>query len=280
MSAAVAAGTTARPRPPGGALAACNPLALLAAVLPLILAVMLTRELAAPLMLLVLALAAIAFGARVPRAWRIPVFLGPPLVVLTVSVFYGLSIDPGRVADTPALITVGGWSYRLGALLTGVALGLRLAAALALAAIPGVAASPERIVRAAVQWLRVPYRIGYVGLVAMRFVPTFGDELATITAAHRVRGEAGGRGPFGWAARRIDRVVPLIAGALRRADRAALAMDARAFGAHRTRTERHPEPLRARDAVFVVTAWTVGAAVLVWAQPLLALPLPTVDKWT
>jgi hypothetical protein len=36
--------------------------------------------------------------------------------------------------------------------------------------------------------------------------------------------------------------VPLLAGAIRHAERVALAMDARAFGAHPDRTERHLVP--------------------------------------
>ena len=46
-----------------------------------------------------------------------------------------------------------------------------------------------------VQNLRVPYRIGYTALAALRFVPRFGHELEVIRAAHRVRGTDARRGP-------------------------------------------------------------------------------------
>ena len=106
--------------------------------------------------------------------------------------------------------------------------------------------------RASVQQLRVPYRIGYTALAAFRFVPRFGHELEVIRQAHRVRGAHGGRGPFAAIARWFGYVVPLLAGAIRHAERVALAMDARAFGAYPDRTERHIVPFRARDVVFIV----------------------------
>jgi energy-coupling factor transport system permease protein len=117
-------------------------------------------------------------------------------------------------------------------------------------------------VRATVQQLRVPYRIGYTALAAFRFVPRFGHELDVIRQAHRVRGSHGGRGPFAAVARWFGYVVPLLAGAIRHAERVALAMDARAFGAHPDRTERHLVPFRVRDTVFIVLFWTVSAALL------------------
>ena len=82
-------------------------------------------------------------------------------------------------------------------------------------------------------------------------------------AAHRVRGMAGGRGPLAGARRHLGYVVPLLAGAIRHAERVALAMDSRAFGAHRTRTERHRIPFRVRDGVFIALFWAATAAIFV-----------------
>lgn len=57
--------------------------------------------------------------------------------------------------------------------------------------------------------------------------------------------------------------MPLLAGAIRHAERVALAMDARAFGAHPDRTERHLVPWRVRDTVFVAVFWIVSAGILI-----------------
>ena len=119
------------------------------------------------------------------------------------------------------------------------------------------------MVRASVQQLRVPYRIGYTALAAFRFVPRFGHELEVIRQAHRVRGAHGGRGPFSAIGRWFGYVVPLMAGAIRHAERVALAMDARAFGAYPDRTERHLVPFRARDVVFIALFLAASAAIFV-----------------
>ena len=186
-----------------------------------------------------------------------------PVGVLVLSAAMALWTDPTQVARTPTLLTIGGWTLHAGAVEVGLATGLRLAAILALALIPGLTSTGPELVRAGVQQLRVPYRIGYAALAAYRFVPRFGDELQTIRAAHRVRGTHGGRGPFARIARGWGYIVPLLAGAIRHAERVALAMDSRAFGAYPTRTERHESPFRARDVAFPILMFLASAAIAV-----------------
>jgi len=282
MSAAVPMGEifARRDHGPWRFLHRLNPLALLAAVLPAMIALVVIRELSAPLAFMVLALACIALGAHVSPRWRALVFVGPPALSVIIATSFGLWIDPSLVADTPVLLRVGDWEYRLGAWLAGLGTGIRFGAILALALVPGLAASGPDTVRAMVQVLRVPYRIGYTALATFRFVPRFASDLATIRAAHRVRGMAGGRGPLAGLRRWLGYIVPLLAGALRHAERVALAMESRAFGAYPTRTERIRVPWRRRDWVAIAVAWALTAAVLGTAQQLLGLPVPTIDKWS
>ena len=143
----------------------------------------------------------------------------------------------------------------------------RIAAIVSLALIVGLSTTGPDLVRAGVQQLRVPYRIGYTALAAFRFVPRFGYELEIIRQAHRVRGSHGGRGPIAAVHRWAGYIVPLLAGAIRHAERVALAMDARAFGAYPDRTERHLVPFRARDIVFVLAFLAVSAAVFATTSP-------------
>ena len=162
---------------------------------------------------------------------------------------------------------LGSWTLYGGALVVGFATGLRIAAIVALALIAGLSTTGPDLVRSTVQQLRVPYRIGYTALAAFRFVPRFGHELEVIRQAHRVRGAHGGRGPFAAIARWSGYIVPLLAGAIRHAERVALAMDARAFGAYPDRTERHIVPFRARDVVFIVLFVAASAAILIVLFP-------------
>lgn len=248
-------------------LYALNPLAKVAAVAPAMLALIFVRDLATPAVFLALALLTLMVGARM-TARTVGLLCGAlPLGILAVGIGFSLWVDAELVADTPAVVQLGDWTLREGALVIGFATALRLGAIVALALIGGLTTTGPDLVRAGVQQLRVPYRVGYTALAAFRFVPRFGHELSVIRAAHRVRGHHGGSGPFARVARAWGYIVPLLAGAIRHAERVALAMDSRAFGAHPTRTERHLVPFCVRDTVFIVVGIAASAAILVLLHP-------------
>lgn len=251
----------AAPAPAIRFLYGLNPLAKFLAPLPAMLVLVFVRDVATPLAFVVLAYAVVLVGVRFSARLAGILFLGVPAAVLAIGLGFSLWTDAARVDESAVAWQIGGWTMYTGALLIGFATALRLAAILSLALIAGLSTTGPDLVRAMVQQLRVPYRIGYTALAAFRFVPRFGHELDVIRQAHRVRGAHGGRGPFSAIARWTGYVVPLLAGAIRHAERVALAMDARAFGAHPDRTERHLVPWRVRDTVFVVALWVVSAAV-------------------
>lgn len=244
-----------------------NPLAKFGAVVPAMGLLAFTRDLLTPAILLAVAYAVIVTGARLTRRTIGVLLLGVPLGIAVLSVGFGVWVDTDQVAGTAAVLRIGDWTLHAGALLSGLATALRLAAILTLALIGGLTTAGPDLVRAAVQQLRVPYRIGYTALAAYRFVPRFGYELSIIRAAHRVRGQGGGRGPIARLARGWGYIVPLLASGIRHAERVALSMDARAFGAYPTRTERHVVPWRARDTIFSAAVLLASAVVFTLTFP-------------
>lgn len=238
-----------------------NPLSKVAALAPAMVMLIFVRDLATPASFIVLAYAVILVGARLTLRTAALLFVAVPVGVAAIGFGFSLWVDAAGVDDTIPLLQIGGWTLFAGALQIGFATALRLAAILALALVGGLTTTGPDLVRASIQQLRVPYRIGYTALAAYRFVPRFGHELSVIRAAHRVRGHHGGRDPFTRLVRGWGYIVPLLAGAIRHAERVALAMDARAFGAYSTRTERHLVPFRARDVVFIIVALVASAAI-------------------
>jgi energy-coupling factor transport system permease protein len=238
-----------------------NPLAKLAAPLPAMALLVFVRDAATPAVFLALAYVVLLVGVSFTRRLAAILFLALPLSALVIGFGFAVWTDASRVVQSVVVWQIGGWTMFGGALEVGFATGLRLAAIVGLTLIAGLSTTGPDLVRASVQQLRVPYRIGYTALAAVRFVPRFGHELDVIRQAHRVRGAHGGRGPFAAIARWFGYVVPLMAGAIRHAERVALAMDARAFGAHPDRTERYLVPWRVRDTVFVLAFWLASAAV-------------------
>lgn len=257
----------AETRASGRFLAALNPLAKIAAPLPAILVLVFVRDLGTPLAFLALSYLLLLLGAPLTRGLALLLTVAIPVAVVALGLGMSLWTDPQLVDDTAPLVSLGAWTWYSGAVWMGLATGLRLGAIVSLALLAGVATTGPDLVRSLVQQLRVPYRIGYTALAAFRFVPRFGHELDVIRQAHRVRGSHGGRGPFAAVARWWGYVVPLLAGAIRHAERVALAMDSRAFGAHPDRTERHLVPWRARDTVFAVLFWLVSAGILIVCSP-------------
>lgn len=253
---------TAHPEPGRGYLHGLNPLTKIAAVIPAMIVVILSRDIVTPLAVLVLALAVVLSGARLPGRTIAVLLVALPVAVVIGSIGFGAWTDPARVDRSVLLLRIGEYRLFLGSLVAGLTASLRLAALLVLALIAGLTTSGPDFVRSSVQYLRVPYRIGYTALAAFRFIPRFRHDLDLIRQAHRVRGAGGRRGPVAAIGRFAGAVIPLLAGAIRHAERVALAMDARAFGAHPERTERHVVPLRYRDGVFAVLFLCATAAIV------------------
>lgn len=262
------------PVPPARFLHALNPIAKLVAPLPAMILIVFTRDHATPLAFVVLALVLLLVGARLRAAVVAALVVGTVVGVAVLGATFGVWVDPSRVDDTTAaasvaLMQVGDWRFTLAAYLIGLATALRVAAIVLLSLIAGLTTTGPELVRALVQNLRVPYRVGYTALAALRFVPRFRHELDVIRAAHRVRGIDTGRGPVDAVRRFISYSIPLLASAIRHAERVALAMEARAFGAHDTRTERILSRWQLRDTVFVAAFWLATVAI-VWAGLLAA----------
>jgi energy-coupling factor transporter transmembrane protein EcfT len=207
-----------------------------------------TRETAAPLLVgalagalvagrletavlcaLVAIVLAVVCGARAPSAgwWR--------AIAIGAGVAWALNLylTPGAPLAGPRVLgrapTVEG--ARLGALLLTRMTGA-FAAVLALAAVwPG-----ERAADALAGALRPLARLGVpvaetrmmLGL-AVRFAPLVRDETARIARVQRLRSGREPRGPLEWLTRVRSVVVPALTASLERADRVALALEARHY---------------------------------------------------
>jgi energy-coupling factor transport system permease protein len=213
-----------------------------------------------------------------------------PLMVLGATLLAGLTL--GRVAPAsyaralaPLVLVALGfvWSNALFAaapdgagvwwrwgplraswpgLLFGLAIAVRGLAIGALSITLILTTDPTDLVVSLIQHGRLPFRIGYPLLAGFRFLSYFAQEYEQVRLAQRVRGQLEG-GPLlarapGWPARRAGYLLPLLASAVRRATRVAVAMDSRAFAAADRRTYYREVPLDGRDAAFAAAA--VGAA--------------------
>ena len=125
--------------------------------------------------------------------------------------------------------------------------------------------------------LGVPNTVGFTLTLAFRLVPVFFDAALTILQAQRCRGLEFGRGGVLERVRRFGPVlIAVFVGALRRADRMAMALELRGFNSGRPRTTYLRARATAADAVAGVAAATLaGGYLALWARGLGVLVLPS-----
>lgn len=196
-------------------------------------------------------------------------FLGP-FWVAVIGVFLANILFNRLNAASPALAQLGPLKVTEPALVTAASLSLRLLAFATLSMVFVRTTEPSDLILSLIHQAHLNYRFAYGIMAGYRMLPLLSGEYALIRAAHRVRGVREGSGLAGRMARSRRYAVPLLAGAVRRAGRVALAMDARAFGASARRTYRRRMTVDARDWVFVAaTVMVAGGLILgLWAAGL------------
>lgn len=249
-----------------GWLSTINPAVKVLAILAPMTALLFTRDVFTPAVVLAGATIAVLTGFKTRARTLVIGTFAVALVVAWMTLFFALLVDTSRLADARQ-IELGPLSFPRQALQTGLATALRFVALMALALLGSVGTTTGQLASALVHQVRVPYRFAYGTVATLRFVPRYKTDVGTLRAAHRARGIADMPGPIG-ALRRAGRsAVPLLASGVRHAERLSLAMDARGFGAFPQRTDRNPATLRVRDWVFLAVVWGgIAAAYLLSAQ--------------
>ncbi len=194
--------------------------------------------------------------------WSLPILLLP----LPLAIFTALYADLTPYPDPRILWQWGPWTLAREGIVIGIGLGFRVATFIATSLLFITTTDPADFAISLIQNLKVPYRFGYGVLVSYRFLPLLRDEFETIQMAHKVRGvgeRAGLRG-------RVEQIrryaIPLLAAAIRKSERTALAMDAKAFGAGPDRTYYRQLRLQTHDMLFVLAA--IGYTVAVYGLAL------------
>ena len=165
-------------------------------------------------------------------------FLGSLRFVLAFAailfVAHVLSVREGTILFTVGLpITTEGLS-------AGAGMALRFLVILTSSFLFVTVTDPDRLAGVILR-TGVPYRYGYVPILALRFVPFFRSELRTVREAQRIRGIRTSVRSLSGIRRAVRYTfVPVLVAGLMRVDSIAMSMKGRAFGLHRTRTNASP----------------------------------------
>jgi len=147
-------------------------------------------------------------------------------------------------------------------LLAGAQMALRFFLIVASSFLFVLSTDPDRLAHAIIR-IGIPYRYGFVLILALRFVPFFRDELRTVREAQQMRGiRTKIRRPadVGRAVRYT--FIPVLVSGLMRVDSIAISMKGRCFGLHAKRTQADAVRLGTADAwAFVFAVCWIAASV-------------------
>jgi energy-coupling factor transport system permease protein len=214
-----------------------------------------------PLVLFVLTLVAghrlggLSFKAQLrPLA----VFILAGIAILLANIFFNK-----QNATSQVILSVGAVHVTTAALWAAGSLWFRLLCFALLSLVFIRTTEPQRLLLSLVHQLHLSDKVAYGVMVGYRMLPVFQADYDTIRAAQRLRGVREGSAflhPFS----RLRRyALPLLTGAIRRAGRIAIAMDARAFGALSHRSYRERIIVTAGDWLFLAAVMVVVAVVVV-----------------
>ncbi|RSL35275.1 energy-coupling factor transporter transmembrane protein EcfT [Salibacterium salarium] len=168
-----------------------------------------------------------------------------PFLLFGFSFIWIQVVFPDERGET-ILFTIASMPVALENVFTGVSLGMRALVFASWSLLFVLTTEPTRFMLSLVQQCKLPPRFGYGMMAAYRFLPAFQQELQQIRTAHRIRGLGEKR-----KLKQFKRYfIPLMAGAIRKAERTAIAMESKGFDGKRNRTFYHRIRWNRCDAVF------------------------------
>jgi energy-coupling factor transport system permease protein len=192
------------------------------------------------------------------------------ILIIILQMLFGPEKQPNHYILKPLIPEIipligGRGVLKWDGLFTGLMIACRLAALVVLMPMLTMTTSPHQLALGFTK-LGMNYRAAYIITTAFNLIPGLEEEGRVIMEARKLRGirafEEGGL--FGRLKEYPALALPLIINAMRRAQMMGIAMDARGFGAHRTKTWLEKIRLSAIDRLIFAAALVYTALVLVF----------------
>ncbi|MEC5424559.1 energy-coupling factor transporter transmembrane component T [Virgibacillus sp. C22-A2] len=213
-----------------------------------------------PLLFMICTIALTFLGGKVD--WKKYMLYFIPFSILAFGMFWTTLV----FADTPnnpnEVIAVFTMEFPKESFLTALALSLRVMSVASLSLLFIFTTNIVDFILSLIQQLKLPPKIAYGVLAGYRFLPMMKDELSIIHAAHRIRGV---NQALTWKDRfhQYKRyAIPLLASAIRKAERTAVAMESKGFTGDKNRSFYRRLVIAKKDWAFpVILLVTFGFAV-------------------
>lgn len=156
----------------------------------------------------------------------------------------------------------------------GMHLGFRALCMAAAGLLFGLTTRPVNLFYSLMQQWKLPPKYAYSFLAAMRMIPIMLEEFQTLRHAHRIRGSHQHVSKWNMYATLRKFAIPLLAQSIRRAQRIAIAMEAKGFVNETKRTYYYVIRYSTADIVFI--GYFVVMMALAWE---LGIRFPYVEVW-
>jgi len=198
----------------------------------------------------------VAGGIKLSLIWnRLRGLFGLVALLFLIQCLFNRGGEPLLVLAGQSLVTAAGFS-------TAVLVSLRLLIIL-LSALIVLSGEPRDYLLALTQ-CKIPYEIAFMVLAALRFIPMLREEAQDVLCAAQLRGlRLKKTGLKNQAGAYISLMLPVVAGAIQRAEQLSIAMEARAFRAYPRRTTMRRLRLCATDWAYGALFCIILAVVLV-----------------
>jgi len=200
------------------------------------------------------ALILLAGGVAPGMFWaRLRWLFGLVLMLFLIQCLFNRRGEPVLVLSGITIVTEAGFR-------TAVLVCLRLLVII-LGAMVMLTGESRDYLLALTQW-HVPYEIAFMTLIALRFIPMLRDEAQNVLCAAQMRGmRLKKTSPAHRARVYISVALPVVAGAIHRAEQLSIAMEARGFRAFPQRTSMRYLRMRVADWVYAAIFCAALAAV-------------------
>jgi energy-coupling factor transport system permease protein len=217
-----------------------------------------------PLLIIFLIQIPLVFTARIQREWAQSLKGGLLLAtIIFVTNLLSIYFFRGRTLTTENLEFALAITLRFLVLITSFSVFF-------------LTTSPDNL-SLALEKARVPFEFNFAFITAIRFVPVLADEAQSIIDAQRSRGLELDKGGFFERIRKyIPVLLPLIINSIRRSLELAEAMESRAFGATKDRTNLFELKMNGKDYVtLVITLFALALVLYIrFALPPIGLLFP------
>ncbi|MFU0790573.1 MAG: energy-coupling factor transporter transmembrane protein EcfT [Virgibacillus proomii] len=169
-------------------------------------------------------------------AWRLYIIYFLVVCLLSVGMLWTTLAFSNEASNPEITTTFLFWELPKENVTVALSLTLRMLAFAALSFMFIFTTNMVHFILSLMQQCKLPPKLAYGILAGFRFLPLMKEELWQIRAAHRVRGADRGSGIRNTIQQYKRYAIPLLAGAILKAERTAIAMESKGFSGEKNRT--------------------------------------------